>query len=272
MNGIVKAQQTGISDVSHIPDSSAVLDVYSTSKGILIPRVTDSTAITSPADGLFAYFTATNSFWYFNSDQWVEFFGKIDDSVRLGGTNDYMAVGEDGYLMLRGDATAFDDLKTPALSTDKGDSDPPDDIYFLTYFRALGFDPGKTEDIYFMVQLPHSYKEGSDIYPHIHWFPTTSGTGNVVWTLEYSWANVNGTFPALNTISTVTAADGINKHQIAALPTISGTGKTLSSMIVCHLYRKGTDSNDNYSADAGLLEFDFHYEIDSFGSNTEYTK
>ena len=48
-----------------------------------------------------------------------------------------------------------------------------------------------------------------------------------------------------------------------------GVKKTLSSMLVCRLYRSASDS---YGGDAGLLEIDFHYEIDSDGSRQEYTK
>ena len=37
------------------PDQSAILDVNDTSKGILIPRVSDLTTITNPANGLLVY-------------------------------------------------------------------------------------------------------------------------------------------------------------------------------------------------------------------------
>lgn len=46
----------------------------------------------------------------------------------------------------------------------------------------------------------------------------------------------------------------------------------VSSMMVCRLYRSPTVTEDTYSNDAGLLEFDLHYQIDSFGSRNEYIK
>lgn len=51
------------------PEPSAVLEVESTTKGILIPRMTSSqrTAISSPANGLLVYDTTTKSFWYNNT-------------------------------------------------------------------------------------------------------------------------------------------------------------------------------------------------------------
>ncbi len=54
-------------------NSSAVLDVESTTKGFLLPRMTTAqrTAITNPAAGLQVYDTETKSLWYFDGIQWV---------------------------------------------------------------------------------------------------------------------------------------------------------------------------------------------------------
>jgi len=70
------AQSISISDVTHTPNASAVLDVYSTSKGMLIPNIaltgtTDAATITTPAVSLLVYNTATVSDvtpgYYYNS-------------------------------------------------------------------------------------------------------------------------------------------------------------------------------------------------------------
>ncbi len=60
--GTVNAQSVCISDVAHTADASAVLDVYSTSLGMLVPRL--SSAPSSPANGLLYYSTSSNSFFY----------------------------------------------------------------------------------------------------------------------------------------------------------------------------------------------------------------
>ncbi|MEM6297461.1 MAG: beta-propeller domain-containing protein, partial [Bacteroidota bacterium] len=65
--------QVGINSDNSDPDNSAMLDVKSTEKGILIPRM-DSTSrqnITSPAVGLMVYDTTTSTFWYYTT-QWTE--------------------------------------------------------------------------------------------------------------------------------------------------------------------------------------------------------
>jgi len=55
------------------PDQSAMLDVKSTSKGVLIPRMTSSqrNSISSPAIGLLVFDTSTKSFWFYNSTAWI---------------------------------------------------------------------------------------------------------------------------------------------------------------------------------------------------------
>lgn len=60
-----------------IPDNaqiepSAELKVYSTNKGVLIPRLTtlDLYGISSPATGLWVYNTTKKEFFYYNSTAW----------------------------------------------------------------------------------------------------------------------------------------------------------------------------------------------------------
>ncbi|MBD79574.1 MAG: hypothetical protein CL840_11710 [Crocinitomicaceae bacterium] len=69
----VFAQNIGISSTGAAPDSSAVLDIVSTDKGVLIPRMTTTqrAAISSPATGLMVYDTTTDSFWYYNGSNWA---------------------------------------------------------------------------------------------------------------------------------------------------------------------------------------------------------
>jgi hypothetical protein len=64
------AQNVGINDDGTTPDNSAMLDVKSTNKGILIPRLTEAlrTAIVNPATGLMVFQTdGTKGFYYFET-------------------------------------------------------------------------------------------------------------------------------------------------------------------------------------------------------------
>ncbi len=69
---LVANAQVGIGTIS--PDGSAQLDVQSTTKGVLIPRMLDSerSAIPTPATGLLVYQTnGTAGFYYYTGTEWV---------------------------------------------------------------------------------------------------------------------------------------------------------------------------------------------------------
>lgn len=74
--GIVTAQQPGvaINTTGTAPHSGAMLDVQSTDKGILIPRMTTSqrTAISNLVKGLLVFDNTTSSFWFYNGTMWTE--------------------------------------------------------------------------------------------------------------------------------------------------------------------------------------------------------
>jgi len=67
------AQGVAINNNNAAPNNSAMLDVQSTTKGMLVPRMTTAqrTAIASPAKGLMVYDTDANSFWYYNGSKWT---------------------------------------------------------------------------------------------------------------------------------------------------------------------------------------------------------
>ncbi len=75
------AQNVGISDAAITPDASAVLEVRSTDKGLLIPRValtqtTVAAPVTTPATSLLVFNTAsvndvTPGFYYWSGSAWI---------------------------------------------------------------------------------------------------------------------------------------------------------------------------------------------------------
>ncbi|MBO9201397.1 MULTISPECIES: tail fiber domain-containing protein [Niastella] len=66
------AQSVAINTDGSTANASAILDVKSDTKGLLIPRLTtvQRTAITSPATGLLVFDTDTNTFWFFDGTIW----------------------------------------------------------------------------------------------------------------------------------------------------------------------------------------------------------
>ncbi|MEI6765892.1 MAG: hypothetical protein WCM76_09645 [Bacteroidota bacterium] len=74
------AQGTAINTSGTGPDSSAMLDVTSTSKGLLIPRMTQvqRLAISNPAEGLTVFQTDDGCFYYFRNGLWWRMCGVPD--------------------------------------------------------------------------------------------------------------------------------------------------------------------------------------------------
>ena len=68
-NQKIFGQGVGISEVSIVPDGTSILELRSTLRGFLAPRMTTAArlAIASPAQGLLVYDTSAKSFWYYDN-------------------------------------------------------------------------------------------------------------------------------------------------------------------------------------------------------------
>ena len=289
---ILDAQQVIVTDDASYttPASGAMLDVKSTSKGFMPPRValaslTDVSTVSSPATGLMVYNTGAGALtdegiYYWNGTSWVKAL-----NGGTGGTN-YLAIADDGTVSLHGTATTFEDLRVDGSRVQNSGVTAPTWGVFVGGLYMNFFENAKTQSVYFNVQMPHAWKQGTDLGAHVHWATKATAplTTTVYWTLEYQWVNVGSdcNLSTNNTTSGYTVLTNANinpdnslavgEHAITSVGTISGTGKNLSSVLVCRVYRQGDHANDTYTGDAALLSIDFHYEVDSFGSGTEFAK
>lgn len=90
--------QVGIG--TETPASSAILDISSTNKGILFPRMTSAqrNAITSPDIGLYIFDTDTKSPWFYNGTSWINTAGANYGDIKTGiQSNDH-----NGWIKLDG--------------------------------------------------------------------------------------------------------------------------------------------------------------------------
>ncbi|MEM6515460.1 MAG: tail fiber domain-containing protein [Bacteroidota bacterium] len=114
---LLLAQGVGIGTTT--PEESAILDVTSTEKGLLIPRMTaaDREAIDTPAKGLMVFDNETNSFWFYNGTEWNEI-GADDGDVFLVNSNVISGDGAGANLLGDGaNASANIAIGNNALST-----------------------------------------------------------------------------------------------------------------------------------------------------------
>lgn len=201
----------------------------------------------------------------------------IDFGDPAGG--DYSSFEDDGRLTMHGDARPWNDLRVPGLDVRTTGSNAPS----LTQWKTDGsgsngiylyeFVYNLEKEVFFTVQLPHSYDQATDIKPHVHYLGDTSENSVTVrWKFEYTWANVNGTFAANTTLSTVdeTGDFTADKHIVTGLGTLTGTGKKESSILVCRLSRDGADAADTYSGSVLLLSIDFHFLVGKLGTDDEF--
>lgn len=101
------AQTEGVSinSTGSDPDASSILDIQSTDKGLLIPRMTTShrILINNPATGLLVFDTDANTFWFFDGSDWQEIGADITE-------NQSLALSQDSLLISDGTGVSLDDL------------------------------------------------------------------------------------------------------------------------------------------------------------------
>jgi len=210
---------------------------------------------------------------------------RFNAAVRAGVGDNYLNIDSGGRVLLEGTAQTWEDLRIiPGAFQFPGVADPTLESWQPggsgATFKVYKFK--KDDEVHFTCQIPHNYKEGSDIKPHIHWTPCDRGNeenGNAVgWKIDYLWANQNTAFAASATIDLTDNCSGTDdQHELTDSGTITGTGKTISSILVIRLYRSDTGDDDTWvgataALSPAILEFDLHYEIDSLGSDLELTK
>jgi len=199
-----------------------------------------------------------------------------DGTTKIGDIagGNYVSIDANGQLLLNGTAVSEDDLTIPVTSTKLGGSKEP----VFTKFKDNGagsqgvfsyvFPDATESELYLVAQLPHTYKPGTAVEPHIHWTPTTTNTGSVLWGIECTWQSAGGTYGNTSVTTQADAGDGVAyKHQMAPLPDIDGTGQSESSMLICRVFRDGANAADTYTGGAAMLEIDFHYQVEKFGKS-----
>ena len=193
------------------------------------------------------------------------------DSIKLNSPGEHP-------IELEGDATVWDDLRTPSnQSKHVAGIEASDQAYRGGVVTS--FADNVDQAVAFNVQLPHKYKLGEDIEFHIHMALPTPGAGggaeNVKFLFTHSWADIGGVFPVATEVTATRDVqnDSADTHHLFEIAgTIDGSAISIvSSMIICSLTRDVSVA-DNYADDVYVIELDFHYPIDTLGSRTEAAK
>ncbi|MHC1774160.1 MAG: tail fiber domain-containing protein [Lentimicrobium sp.] len=90
--------QMAINTDGSAPNASAMLDIKSVTKGLLVPRMTSAqrTSIITPDEGLVVFDISTGSFWFSKLGVWVELADKSNSPWQSAGGNIYFNTGNVG--------------------------------------------------------------------------------------------------------------------------------------------------------------------------------
>lgn len=109
--------QVGIG--TNTPNNSAMLEVQSSNRGILFPRMTSAqrAGIATPAAGLYVFDTNTNSLWYYNGSLWIN---TVSESTYGDMKSGFQAADHSGWIKLDGRAISTLSTNQQAVAVSLG--------------------------------------------------------------------------------------------------------------------------------------------------------
>lgn len=218
---------------------------------------------------------------------WYMFFKRLSDNVSLlisdvnlianeingNISNLTMSIDESKLpISTSQDIVGWNDMLGSAVATilPVGRTEPPFDDTNIGY----SYNSTSNVSLPFAFQLSHSYKQGSNVIPHIHWEPITNASGNVQWRMEYCTFNRGNVIPERSSwtnIDLIAPSNGIAKEShISSFGNISIGYLKESAIIKGELWRMGGNTADTYNANTLLDYFDIHYQIEKAGTAAEY--
>lgn len=177
-----------------------------------------------------------------------------------------------GIQKLSSNAIAWDDMLSSASAAfNSGVTDiSNNDTLGGRAYATTSTTNAANDHLTFTFQTPHRRKLGSEMHPHLHFYQTNADQTNC-WFMYYAIVplgsnNVSEIFsgPATNEFTYT----GGTMHQYAEFPSIGGSEANISSIIRIKLHRRGTSGTGSIT----VTDFDLHYQVDGFGSDSELNK
>lgn len=172
--------------------------------------------------------------------------------------------------------SVWDDISPiPILNTRLGGANQPSLTNLVGNIQQFTFGVG--DYIYGAYEIPHTYKEGTDLDIHVHWVSNgLEATEKFVkWEFEYSIANVDGTFGTATVISSENSipANTTNRtHFYSDINgVVSGTGLLIGAYIL-YRFRRIASTGAAPANNPFAIALGVHIEMDTLGSRTELIK
>jgi hypothetical protein len=186
----------------------------------------------------------------------------------------YVKVEADGTVVFYGASTVFEDVNVAGESLGAVANAPDSISWNTSAIKVRAFDGNSTaEELHGALEIPHSYKEGSDIVLHNHWSPTTTDAGDVEWCADYVILGATGSVSSVSPACEATAAGGTAwAKRNTDIAVIGGENIHMGDQMIFRIFRTPSGTNDTYEHDAALLTVGIHYERDAMGSRSITTK
>ena len=136
----------------------------------------------------------------------------------------------------------------------------------------LEFSDTDTLEAFSNFHIPHAYKPGTMIYPHVHFSVTGNNSGTVRWGVEWTFARRHDStglrvFPEPSTIyiDFAVPANSAYTHFVAEAAQgagIPGTDIEVDGMIMTRVFREPTHANDTFVGSVWAITADLHIEVD----------
>jgi hypothetical protein len=186
----------------------------------------------------------------------------------------------DGTMVLNGTATIWDDVVSSGINLQQaGPGVSINGIESTVDFIATS---NLSDYVFLNVQMPHRWKVGSVVHPHIHYPQDIAGVPN--WLFQYRWQKLGGTkttawtYLKCNTAALTYTAGTINQIAKTAVGITPPTGSAISDVLQLRVIRDVVNGSaqfagaDPINAVVALDSIDVHFEADGLGSHSEYTK
>lgn len=143
---------------------------------------------------------------------------------------------------------------------------------FIGGIYLLEFSDSDVLEAFANVHIPHAYKPGTMMYPHIHFSVKSNDAGTVRWGVEWTFARRHDStgqtaFPATSTIyiDFPVPANSANVHFVAEAAEgqgIPGIHIEVDGMVMCRVFRDPAHANDTFVGSVWAITSDMHIEVD----------
>lgn len=154
----------------------------------------------------------------------------------------------------------------------RGGPSSPNTTGFREGIYLYEFDADTTMEAFANFHIPHSYKVGTMLYPHVHFSVNTNATGVVRWGFEWTYArrhDSTGTRTFGNTgflyKEFTVPANSAYTHFVAEVDDLAGIPSTdveVDGMILMRIFREAAHVNDTFADSVFGITVDVHHETD----------